>query len=75
MEGVIKSHDRSDVEMVCEEKTGQWVKFHIPEEGEFGAHVNGLQVFNPFKYSMSIMCKQAKTHLCRDQSFTMSVEY
>ena len=42
MEAVIKSHDRLDVAMICEEKKGKWVKFHIPEEGESGAHVNGL---------------------------------
>ena len=42
MEAVINSHDHSDGEMICSEKKGQWVKFHIPEEGEFGAHVNGL---------------------------------
>jgi len=71
MDAIIKNGEREDIHLSCEDEIGKWVKFHIPDEGEHHAHVNGVNMYHPFRYSMMIACKADKTHLCRDQSFGM----
>ena len=46
LEAVIKTQSGTDLKLECIQVSSTSVSYHIPDEGQHGAHINGVDLFN-----------------------------